>query len=60
MKEKKKMSALEKVKLGIKLNAILDDLRKNPAKQVLLLKLLEKYEFDDLAELLVELKDYYL
>ena len=57
---KKKMSALEKAKVGIKLNAILDDLRENPAKQVLLLKILEKYDFTDLADLLIELKDYYL
>ena len=57
---KKKMSALEKAQFGIKINKVLDDLRESPSKQVLLLKLLEKYDFKELAELLVDLKDYYM
>ena len=57
---KKEMSALEKAKFGVKINKILKDLEQNPSKQILLLKLLEKYDFKDLAELLVDLKDYYM
>lgn len=57
---KKKMTTVEKAKVILKINAILEDLRKNPTKQVLLLKILEKYDFIDLAELLIDLKDYYM
>jgi hypothetical protein len=57
---KKKMTTVEKAKVILKINAILEDLRKNPTKQILLLKILEKYDFIDIAELLIDLKDYYM
>jgi hypothetical protein len=57
---KKKMSTLEQAKVMLKLDKILKELKDNPLKQELLLKVLIKYGFEDLAELLDELKDYYI